>query len=128
MYSIFLNCFLSSHQLDVFRTSSLKDYFVGCTVESIGYVLLWQCFSPPQVPKEQLAERNSEPQQSVYASVPTSVLWMTHGMHLHSLSVSFAFTTKGFCSDERWFCFHAGKAIFMHKQFQSKKNTIHSLI
>lgn len=43
--------------------------------------------------------------------------------HLHSLTVSFVFTTKGFCPNERWFCFHASEAIFVHKQFQSKTNT-----
>uniref|UniRef100_A0A8C5J4M9 SEA domain-containing protein n=1 Tax=Junco hyemalis TaxID=40217 RepID=A0A8C5J4M9_JUNHY len=36
--SAFLNCFVSPHQLQVFRSSRLKDQFVGCTVESFGPV------------------------------------------------------------------------------------------
>lgn len=36
VFTVLLNCSVSSHQLDVFRRSSFKDYFVGCTVESFG--------------------------------------------------------------------------------------------
>uniref|UniRef100_A0A803WDN1 SEA domain-containing protein n=1 Tax=Ficedula albicollis TaxID=59894 RepID=A0A803WDN1_FICAL len=32
------NCFVSPHQLEVFRSSHLKNQFVGCTVESFGPV------------------------------------------------------------------------------------------
>uniref|UniRef100_A0A8C4TPS3 SEA domain-containing protein n=1 Tax=Falco tinnunculus TaxID=100819 RepID=A0A8C4TPS3_FALTI len=37
-YSVFPNCSVSAHQLDAFRSSSLKNHFAGCTVESFGPV------------------------------------------------------------------------------------------
>lgn len=91
--SAFLNCFVSPHQLEVFRSSHLKDRFAGCTVQSFGYVQRFlesqksssgRYLECPPLPANHCAP--SDTQES-----------------LHSPSVTFAFTTKGFCPNRAGF-------------------------
>lgn len=83
--------FVSPHQLEVFRSSHLKDQFLGCTVESFGYV---QCFfsSPKRSVQEDTRGLNAKP------CAPSDTR-----ESLRSPSVSFAFTTKGFCPNRAGF-------------------------